>query len=795
MEPKKKAEENKIVTRTAAAAAAAASLATENNSVNDNNERSTPVKSNSDSKPGTKDTAGTKSATTTPSQSPVSLTITNGEIRPVTRSAQITRSIAPKPVNIKFPPTTMTIKQEAAPTTIEIKSTNATVKKTTTLPLIATSSAGETAKILMAGDAGTQVAVVPGSVPGTIKMAIVPSSDGHLMAIPMNALKRMPSKSHVITIPVQQSNISTTAGTTLLTAGANTLLKGKSSEVNNPGTQLKKVATCTATILLNTTKVVNAQFSQSGALTTSCGSTLVSLTPIVPASSVPDTKTVSLPIAVSGTITLASIQQTPPPPPLFTMSTVAPIKTDTISLANSTVFAPLPSLTPGSVVSETVSAEQKTIVINAPAAIKGTTVESIREDVSRALSLPGAKTFRLAGPKDGVSSKISLDDVKPFQDIKEEINAPESIIDIDVDPKTVVSWKDGVGTLPGSNLKFTVERGGLKTVIEQEAGESKIAASATNSERIEVLKQIKQDLAARSSRSSSQEDPPSYSTCFNCKKKGPTGTYIRQGRYCSQECATIQSTHLRLYTNRRRTSVVQINGNGTISPLTTSDTDKFPNRQKLSEVHSNGPPSPSSDSAKNVKRKVVRANGAASPTASIDSKKGSVKRKAQVNGGPASPSNTSDSTKFSRPSSPVSSVQQPNDDDVVVPNKVSRPASPVTSTPENALHQSIFAMRNSQHLEENVPSNWNENCKPLMPMIRSVNAKDVLKWDSEKVAGFINSIPGCKDIGQTFCDELVDGEAFLLLNQTDIVKVLNVKLGPAVKIFNSILVLREALVD
>ena len=41
--------------------------------------------------------------------------------------------------------------------------------------------------------------------------------------------------------------------------------------------------------------------------------------------------------------------------------------------------------------------------------------------------------------------------------------------------------------------------------------------------------------------------------------------------------------------------------------------------------------------------------------------------------------------------------------------------------------------------------------------------------------------------------QLIDGEAFLLLNQQDIVKVLGVKLGPAVKIYNSIVLIRDAI--
>lgn len=38
----------------------------------------------------------------------------------------------------------------------------------------------------------------------------------------------------------------------------------------------------------------------------------------------------------------------------------------------------------------------------------------------------------------------------------------------------------------------------------------------------------------------------------------------------------------------------------------------------------------------------------------------------------------------------------------------------------------------------------------------------------------------------------MDGEAFLLLTQADIVKILSIKLGPALKIYNAILMLKNA---
>lgn len=38
---------------------------------------------------------------------------------------------------------------------------------------------------------------------------------------------------------------------------------------------------------------------------------------------------------------------------------------------------------------------------------------------------------------------------------------------------------------------------------------------------------------------------------------------------------------------------------------------------------------------------------------------------------------------------------------------------------------------------------------------------------------------------------MIDGEALLLMNQNDIVKIMNIKLGPALKIHNAILMFKS----
>ncbi|NXN91877.1 LMBL1 protein, partial [Rhinopomastus cyanomelas] len=86
---------------------------------------------------------------------------------------------------------------------------------------------------------------------------------------------------------------------------------------------------------------------------------------------------------------------------------------------------------------------------------------------------------------------------------------------------------------------------------------------------------------------------------------------------------------------------------------------------------------------------------------------------------------------------------------------------------------------------------WEKYCK-LLPEVSGLTAKQVAKWNVEEVSNFIQHIAGCKQYATIFRDEKIDGEAFLLLTQSDIVKILNIKLGPALKIYNTILMFKAA---
>uniref|UniRef100_A0A7N4P248 Lethal(3)malignant brain tumor-like protein 1 n=1 Tax=Sarcophilus harrisii TaxID=9305 RepID=A0A7N4P248_SARHA len=90
--------------------------------------------------------------------------------------------------------------------------------------------------------------------------------------------------------------------------------------------------------------------------------------------------------------------------------------------------------------------------------------------------------------------------------------------------------------------------------------------------------------------------------------------------------------------------------------------------------------------------------------------------------------------------------------------------------PPDNMHQSFFMSALPAHPGRSLSTCWEQHCK-LLPGIASVNAASVTKWTIE---------------------EKIDGEAFLLLTQADIVKIMCIKLGPALKIYNAILMFRNA---
>ncbi|XP_067881241.1 lethal(3)malignant brain tumor-like protein 3 isoform X2 [Heterodontus francisci] len=108
---------------------------------------------------------------------------------------------------------------------------------------------------------------------------------------------------------------------------------------------------------------------------------------------------------------------------------------------------------------------------------------------------------------------------------------------------------------------------------------------------------------------------------------------------------------------------------------------------------------------------------------------------------------------------------------------------------QQALHQSVFM--SSASPVPSLPLCWEQHSK-LLPGVAGITARKVAKWTIDEVSEFILSLPGCEEQAKAFRHEQIDGEAFLLLTQTDIVKIMSIKLGPALKIYNSILMFKTA---
>ncbi|CAF92305.1 unnamed protein product, partial [Tetraodon nigroviridis] len=117
--------------------------------------------------------------------------------------------------------------------------------------------------------------------------------------------------------------------------------------------------------------------------------------------------------------------------------------------------------------------------------------------------------------------------------------------------------------------------------------------------------------------------------------------------------------------------------------------------------------------------------------------------------------------------------------------------APTESSLQAALHQSIFLSAMSAQPGRDLSLCWEQHRK-LLPGVVRETAETVQHWSVQQVADFVESLPGCEEQSKQFRDEQIDGRAFLLLTQRDIVRIMSIKLGPALKIYNSILMFKHA---
>ena len=56
---------------------------------------------------------------------------------------------------------------------------------------------------------------------------------------------------------------------------------------------------------------------------------------------------------------------------------------------------------------------------------------------------------------------------------------------------------------------------------------------------------------------------------------------------------------------------------------------------------------------------------------------------------------------------------------------------------------------------------------------------------------FIKALPGCSDYADNFKQQAIDGQALMLLKKDDLLSVMNIELGPTLKIVAQIDLMRE----
>ena len=121
----------------------------------------------------------------------------------------------------------------------------------------------------------------------------------------------------------------------------------------------------------------------------------------------------------------------------------------------------------------------------------------------------------------------------------------------------IMEWKDGIGVLPGSDLKFRIDDLGhldminepesdtfVKNGIKTEVKEEKSCSETPIPEEVDKIDSIN-DLIEKT-----DDETEPMLTCINCGQRGPSHTFIRQGRFCSKSCATLEANQLKLITKR-----------------------------------------------------------------------------------------------------------------------------------------------------------------------------------------------------------------------------------------------------
>ena len=100
---------------------------------------------------------------------------------------------------------------------------------------------------------------------------------------------------------------------------------------------------------------------------------------------------------------------------------------------------------------------------------------------------------------------------------------------------------------------------------------------------------------------------------------------------------------------------------------------------------------------------------------------------------------------------------------------------------DTMVHQSVFNPGYHPKPTPPLPHSWKRHTH-IIDTIGHPRANEVIHWLPIQVYKLIAKIPGCSHSASKFTEQHVDGEALLMLTQNDLVNLMGIKLGQALKI-------------
>ncbi|XP_009080450.1 PREDICTED: lethal(3)malignant brain tumor-like protein 3 [Acanthisitta chloris] len=103
---------------------------------------------------------------------------------------------------------------------------------------------------------------------------------------------------------------------------------------------------------------------------------------------------------------------------------------------------------------------------------------------------------------------------------------------------SAMDWKDGIGTLQGSDLKFRVnEFGALEVITDETEMENVKKATATTTWMVPTAQEAFSEKTGIPTRLKETAKMDGLVFCENCYSYGTIEEFVPEGKFCSQKCA------------------------------------------------------------------------------------------------------------------------------------------------------------------------------------------------------------------------------------------------------------------